>query len=211
MPHDVAFQVVKPLVGLGSFELALSEALGIFGHVQGILDVVKLCIELPQFVIMFAESDNVSQDAPVIEVSCLSMQLVEQGPRPGEELAEPKGHGLVGAHASWCRGAVDVGDVGFICGAECGSQHGHMSVVKVLDPLGQVVEPIACRDNKAWVSFVIGNIPLRGMVGGVIGLLDPQLDVASKVGHLTFEVLYLVLVLIGVLGILMVPLSAGGQ
>lgn len=73
MSHNVAFQVVKLLVDLGSLKSTLGKALGILGYIEGILEVVKLSVELPQIIIVLAELDDVSQDAPVVEVGSFSV------------------------------------------------------------------------------------------------------------------------------------------
>lgn len=207
----MAFQVIQALVSLGGFESTLGKPAGEFGRIEGVLDSIELHIKASQLVVVLAVPDDVSQDALVIKVGRFGAQLFKEGSWTQEELPEPGGHSLIGAHVGRRGGAVNVGNIGFVLGLEVGPQHGHASIVEALDPFGWDVDSTAHGDDESWVLPVVGGVPHWGVLRGACRASDPQLDVTPTVGHLALEVLYLASILSGVLGIFPVSLLAGGQ
>ena len=91
-------------------------------------------------------------------------------------MAEPEGHGFVGVHIGWYRGAVDLSDMGFILRAKGRPEHGHVAVIEVFDPFGGLVQPISCGDDEAGVSLVVGDTvyPAGAYLGRSLGCGMPR-------------------------------------
>ena len=207
----MSLQVVQALVDLGRLEAALGEATGVLGGVECVLEMVDVSVERPQLVVVLLEPDDVGKDSPVVEVGGFDPELREKSPRAREKLAEPERHGLEGAHMGRSGGGEDFGDVGLVFGTERRPEHGHSAVVEAFDPLGGAVQSVAGWDDQARVAAVVGDVPLGGAVEPLRGLADAQVDVAAEIGHLALEGLNLTAIFVSVLGILPVPLAAGGK
>ena len=116
------------------------------------------CVELPK-------SEQISMDAPIVELPCSFREGVERCRRPQEYTFQPDGERFNGLGCGAGLG-VDFDDMGSVTRTVVFGEAGHCALLQLFDPLDFSLEAVADVDGESRV-FGVKDIPLGAALEGI--------------------------------------------
>ena len=159
------FECAELVCAVGHLQTTLAQVLGKCKSVCTCLPFALLafsflpgCVELPK-------SEQVSMDAPIVELPCSFRESIERCRRPQEYTFQPDGKGFDG----FGRGtglSVDLDDMGSVAWTVVFGEASHCTLLQLFDPLDFSLEAITDIDGESRI-FGVKDIPLGAALEGV--------------------------------------------
>ena len=158
-------ECAKLVRAVGSLQTTLAQVLGKCKSVCTCLPFALLafgllpgCVELP-------ESEQVSMDAPIVELPCGFRESVECCRWPQEYAFQPDGERFDGLSRS-AGLSIDFDDMGSVAWTVVFGETGHCTLLQLFDPLNLSLEAVADVDSEAWI-FGIEDVSFGAAFEGV--------------------------------------------
>ena len=159
------FECAELIRAMGRFQTTLAQVLGKCKSVCTCLPLAFLSLSLLPGRIELPEPEQVSVDAPVVELPRSFRKGVERSRWSQEDALQPDGEGL---DRFSCRTglSVDLDDVGSVAWTVVFGKAGHGTLLQLFDPLDLPLKAVADVDSESGILGV-EDIPLGAALEGV--------------------------------------------